>query len=196
MKARGWQQPAAEATVFGVWEQVVGPEVAAHCRPVKLEDGELTVEAESTAWATQLRLLAGKLLMRIAGEVGQNVVTQAAHPRADGAVLEPGPAPGTRPRPARHVRLTVTLPSRRASRSASLRSRSFAALLRASLQVLRPGARACREPPCTAPCTGGRAGQALKAHAREPPALALGLRCRLVPRCTDRLPSSDLLYNP
>ncbi|RKR89269.1 putative nucleic acid-binding Zn ribbon protein [Micromonospora pisi] len=74
VKARGWQQPTAEATVFGAWERVVGPDVAKHSRPVKLEDGELTVEAESTAWATQLRLLAGSLLQRIAGEVGHNVV--------------------------------------------------------------------------------------------------------------------------
>ncbi|MFY1705159.1 MULTISPECIES: DUF721 domain-containing protein [Micromonospora] len=74
MKARGWQQPAAEATVFGAWEKVVGAEVAQHSRPVKLEDGELTVEARSTAWATQLRLLAGSLLKQIASEVGHNVV--------------------------------------------------------------------------------------------------------------------------
>ncbi|WP_442792151.1 DUF721 domain-containing protein [Micromonospora sp. NBC_01796] len=74
VKARGWQQPTAEATVFGAWEKVVGPDVAKHSRPIKLENGELTVEAESTAWATQLRLLAGSLLKRIAGEVGHNVV--------------------------------------------------------------------------------------------------------------------------
>lgn len=71
---RGWQRPAAEATVFGAWERVVGPEVAKHSRPVKLQDGELTVEAESTAWATQLRLLSGSLLARIAAVVGHNVV--------------------------------------------------------------------------------------------------------------------------
>jgi predicted nucleic acid-binding Zn ribbon protein len=76
VKARGWQRPAAEATVFGQWERVVGAEVAAHSRPVKLEAGELTVEAESTAWATQLRLLAGKLVSRISAEVGRGVVTK------------------------------------------------------------------------------------------------------------------------
>ncbi len=74
VKARGWQRPAAEATVFGAWERLVGADIAAHCRPVRLADGELTVEAESTAWATQLRGLAGKLLHRIAAEVGSNVV--------------------------------------------------------------------------------------------------------------------------
>ncbi len=76
VKARGWERPAAEATVFGDWPKVVGEEVASHCRPVKLADGELTVEAESTAWATQLRLLAARLLTRIAANVGHNVVTK------------------------------------------------------------------------------------------------------------------------
>jgi len=76
VKARGWQQPAAEGAVFGAWERMVGADVAAHCRPIKLVDGELTVEAESTAWATQLRLLAAKLLVQIAAEAGPNVVTR------------------------------------------------------------------------------------------------------------------------
>jgi predicted nucleic acid-binding Zn ribbon protein len=74
MKARGWEAPAAEGRVFGTWDKVVGPDIAAHCRPIKLEDGELTVEAESTAWATQLRLLTGTIIKKIAAEVGHNVV--------------------------------------------------------------------------------------------------------------------------
>jgi predicted nucleic acid-binding Zn ribbon protein len=76
MKQRGWQKPAAEATVFGAWEKVVGADIAKHSRPIKLEGGVLTVEAESTAWATQLRLLAAKLLKSIAAEVGHNVVAR------------------------------------------------------------------------------------------------------------------------
>jgi predicted nucleic acid-binding Zn ribbon protein len=76
VKTRGWERPAAEATVFGEWERVVGADVAAHCRPIKLEDGELTVEAESTAWATQLRGLVAKLLVRIGNEVGKGVVAR------------------------------------------------------------------------------------------------------------------------
>jgi predicted nucleic acid-binding Zn ribbon protein len=76
MKQRGWERPKAEATVFGAWEKVVGPDIAKHSRPVKLDDGVLTVEAESTAWATQLRMLAASLLKSIAAEVGHNVVTR------------------------------------------------------------------------------------------------------------------------
>lgn len=76
MKTRGWERPTAEATVFGSWEKVVGADIAAHSRPIKLDGGVLTVEAESTAWATQLRMLSGRLLKQIAGEVGHNVVTR------------------------------------------------------------------------------------------------------------------------
>jgi predicted nucleic acid-binding Zn ribbon protein len=76
MKARGWERPKAEAMVFGAWERVVGPDIARHSRPVKLDAGVLTVEAESTAWATQLRMLAANLLKSIAAEVGHNVVTR------------------------------------------------------------------------------------------------------------------------
>jgi predicted nucleic acid-binding Zn ribbon protein len=76
VKTRGWEQATAEGTVFGAWEKVVGADVAAHCRPVKLDSGELTVEAESTAWATQLRLLSARLLKGIAEQVGPKVVTK------------------------------------------------------------------------------------------------------------------------
>jgi predicted nucleic acid-binding Zn ribbon protein len=61
--------------VFGAWEKVVGSDIAGHCRPVKLEGGELTVEAESTAWATQLRMVQSQVLAKIAAAVGDGVVT-------------------------------------------------------------------------------------------------------------------------
>jgi predicted nucleic acid-binding Zn ribbon protein len=76
IKSRGWQRSNAEGTVFGAWEKVVGNEVAEHCRPIRLEGTELTVEAESTAWAMQLRLLSARLIAGIAGHVGHNVVTK------------------------------------------------------------------------------------------------------------------------
>jgi predicted nucleic acid-binding Zn ribbon protein len=74
IKLRGWERPAAEARIFGTWDKIVGADLAAHCRPVKLTDGELTIEAESTAWATQIRLLSGPLLARLQAEVGRDVV--------------------------------------------------------------------------------------------------------------------------
>jgi|SRR6478609_3506084 predicted nucleic acid-binding Zn ribbon protein len=63
-----------KATLFARWEKIVGPEVADHCSPVTLVDGELLVEAESTAWATQIRMLAPQLLRKINAEVGDRTV--------------------------------------------------------------------------------------------------------------------------
>lgn len=73
---RGWQKPAAEGTLFGAWARIVGADIAAKCRPVVLRDCELTVEAVSTAWATQLRLFTRMLLAKIARELGDRVVTR------------------------------------------------------------------------------------------------------------------------
>ncbi|WP_189061402.1 DciA family protein [Longimycelium tulufanense] len=71
---RGWSQRLAGGQVFGRWAHLVGPDVAEHAKPVVLREGELTVQASSTAWATQLRLLQRQLLQRIAASVGPDVV--------------------------------------------------------------------------------------------------------------------------
>jgi predicted nucleic acid-binding Zn ribbon protein len=73
---RGWQRPLSEARLFSEWAAIVGTDVAAHCRPSGLRDGELRISAESTAWATQLRLLGARLLARIVAETGPEIVTR------------------------------------------------------------------------------------------------------------------------
>jgi predicted nucleic acid-binding Zn ribbon protein len=71
---RGWERPLRSARIFADWAGLVGPDVAAHCRPVALTEGQLRISAESTAWATQLRLLSGTLLARLAAELGPELV--------------------------------------------------------------------------------------------------------------------------
>jgi predicted nucleic acid-binding Zn ribbon protein len=73
---RGWNAKLAGGQVFDRWARIVGPDVAEHSRPVRLEDGVLTVQAASTAWATQLRLLQQQLLAKIAAGVGNGVVAR------------------------------------------------------------------------------------------------------------------------
>ncbi len=72
----GWTGPLAEGRLFGQWAAVVGPEIASRCQPVSLRDGELRIAAESTAWATQLRLLAPQLLKRICAELPPGTVNR------------------------------------------------------------------------------------------------------------------------
>lgn len=72
----GWGLAAATGSVFGRWAEIVGPELAAHTTPETLRDGELTVAADSTAWATQLRLLAVQLVRRLNRELGDGTVAR------------------------------------------------------------------------------------------------------------------------
>ncbi|MBQ0983259.1 DUF721 domain-containing protein [Streptomyces sp. F63] len=73
---RGWEAPAAVGGVMGRWPQIVGPEVAQHCAPERYDEESrvLTVRCDSTAWATQLRLLAPQLVARLNGDLGRGTV--------------------------------------------------------------------------------------------------------------------------
>lgn len=75
LAARGWDGELAVARVLAEWPQTVGPDVSANSTPVSLTNGTLTLKAESTAWATQLRLLNRELLEKIAERFGDGVVT-------------------------------------------------------------------------------------------------------------------------
>jgi predicted nucleic acid-binding Zn ribbon protein len=74
-KKRGWSAQVAEGMVLGNWPAVVGHQIADHAVPTTLHDGVLNVAAESTAWATQLRMIQSQLLAKIAAAVGNGVVT-------------------------------------------------------------------------------------------------------------------------
>ena len=73
---RGWTVDVAVGSVMGRWPAIVGADVAAHCTPVTFSDGVLIVRAESTAWATQLRLMSSSILARLETEVGKDAVTE------------------------------------------------------------------------------------------------------------------------
>jgi predicted nucleic acid-binding Zn ribbon protein len=72
---RGWTPRVAEGSIFGRWSTVVGEQIAEHANPSALNEGVLTVVAESTAWATQLRMVQAQILAKIAAAVGDGVVT-------------------------------------------------------------------------------------------------------------------------
>lgn len=71
----GWNQALSIGGVIGRWREVVGDQIADHCTPETFTEGALVVRADSTAWATQIRLLLPQLDRRLAEEVGEGVVT-------------------------------------------------------------------------------------------------------------------------
>ena len=70
--------------VVGRWDDAVGETVAAHVRPVRLDAGVLTVEADDPAWATQVKFLASTITSRLAEVAGvrvERLEVRVARPR-------------------------------------------------------------------------------------------------------------------
>jgi predicted nucleic acid-binding Zn ribbon protein len=71
----GWEVDLRVQGVFGRWAELVGAEVADHCTPESFDDGRLVVRTDSTAWATQLKLLAPSIVRRLNEDLGHGTVT-------------------------------------------------------------------------------------------------------------------------
>lgn len=72
---RGWELSLRLRGVFARWAELVGSEIADHCTPETFADGRLVVRTDSTAWATQLRLMAPQVLRRLNDDLGPATVT-------------------------------------------------------------------------------------------------------------------------
>ena len=77
----------------------------------------LTVRADSTAWATQVRLLAGDLVRRLNAGVRRGHRGPGRRPRPRPAELAQGAAARVRPRATRHLRLNRAAPPSRPIRT-------------------------------------------------------------------------------
>jgi predicted nucleic acid-binding Zn ribbon protein len=61
----GWNSSLARSELLSSWPDIVGGETAAHSTPVSIDDGLLVVRCDSTAWATQLRLMRTQVMTNI-----------------------------------------------------------------------------------------------------------------------------------
>lgn len=96
---RGWETPAAVGGVMGRWPEIVGEDLAKHCVPQRYDEDErvLTVQCDSTAWATQLRVLAPTLVARLNEDLGHGTVRMIKVLNPGGPARRYGPlrAPGS-----------------------------------------------------------------------------------------------------
>lgn len=76
LSERGWKSPVAVGSVLARWDELVGQEIALHCRPESFDGSTVLVRCDSTAWATQLRLISPMLIQRFDAELGSGVVTR------------------------------------------------------------------------------------------------------------------------
>lgn len=74
VKQHGWDSRLSAQRVFSDWPGIVGPEIAQHTTVAAFDDGVLEVRTDSTAWATQLKLLAPRLVAKLNEELGHGSV--------------------------------------------------------------------------------------------------------------------------
>jgi len=56
--------------LFSGWTEIVGPAMAEHVRPIRIDTDALVVTVDHPAWATQVRLLGNTLLDTVSERVG------------------------------------------------------------------------------------------------------------------------------
>jgi predicted nucleic acid-binding Zn ribbon protein len=62
----GLSGSAGLGRLFARWSEIVGPSMAAHVTPIRLDTEGLVVRVDHPAWATQVHHLAAGLLDRVA----------------------------------------------------------------------------------------------------------------------------------
>jgi len=96
----GWKPALAKSEVLVAWPVLVGPDIAARTTAVGIEDNTLTVVCESTAWATQLRLMSSEVLTKLTQSFPDSGVTSIRFqgPNAPSWKRGPKSIPGRGPR--------------------------------------------------------------------------------------------------
>jgi predicted nucleic acid-binding Zn ribbon protein len=100
VSASGWSTQAAVARVTQEWPSIVGLELADHVTPGEFDDGRLVLQADSTAWATQVKLLLPGIQQALDRALGPGVVTRLdiRGPQAPSWVKGPRRVKGRGPR--------------------------------------------------------------------------------------------------
>jgi predicted nucleic acid-binding Zn ribbon protein len=74
VRDQGWDDQLAATRVFTDWATIVGPEVAQHSEVIAFDDGVVEIKAASTAWATELKFLAPRIVAKLNAELGDGSV--------------------------------------------------------------------------------------------------------------------------
>ena len=59
--------------VFGLWQELVGDQVAAHVTPVKLDRGRLLIEVDDPAWSTHMKFLERDICTSLSHHTGTTI---------------------------------------------------------------------------------------------------------------------------
>ena len=75
-KRLGLRDPASTGLVWARWEEIVGPGIAAHCRPSSLREGVLRLRADGPTWATEVGYLGEDIKRKVNAAAGARLVSE------------------------------------------------------------------------------------------------------------------------
>jgi len=78
IRAEGWSTEISVHALLGRWPALVGDAVAQHSAPESFAAGVVTVRTDSTAWASQLRLMTPLLLAKLNAALGDGTIKRIA----------------------------------------------------------------------------------------------------------------------
>jgi len=89
----GYTEKLKQYRAWQVWEQVVGPQIASHARPLRIRDGILEVRVDQPIWMQQLRMMAPQILQKLNAALGEELIRELFWKR--GRMPDPEPASPT-----------------------------------------------------------------------------------------------------
>ncbi|MCK4509951.1 MAG: DUF721 domain-containing protein [Desulfuromonadales bacterium] len=74
LKGFGLDERLHQYRALIIWEEVVGPQIAARTRPVRIREGVLEVNVDQPTWMQQLQFMKPKILKQLNAELGKATV--------------------------------------------------------------------------------------------------------------------------
>ncbi len=73
-RREGWGKRLSEGKALLMWKDVVGESVRAHTRPVRIDNGKMTIAVDDSLWKQEVGLLQGEIIRKLNDRMGKKVV--------------------------------------------------------------------------------------------------------------------------
>ncbi|WBT08792.1 DciA family protein [Corynebacterium sp. SCR221107] len=73
---RGWRKEIAGGWIMTHWPELVGERIAQHTKVEMVKDKAVFITCDTTAWATNLRMMQRNILQSIAAQLGPDIVAE------------------------------------------------------------------------------------------------------------------------
>jgi hypothetical protein len=74
LKGLGLDERLQQYRALIIWEEVVGPQIAARTRPIRIREGVLEINVDQPTWRQQLQLMKPKILAQLNAELGKATI--------------------------------------------------------------------------------------------------------------------------